>query len=37
MKYFAIIALAALAFGLGACASSTPASTSTTASTSYKK
>jgi hypothetical protein len=30
MKYLAIIALAALAFGLGACASSTPPSTTTT-------
>ena len=38
MKYLAIIALAALAFGLEACASSTPpTTTSTTASTGYKK
>jgi hypothetical protein len=38
MKYIAIIALAALAFGLGACASSTPpATTTTTASTGYTK
>jgi len=38
MKYLAIIALAALAIGLDACSSSTPPSTtSTTASTGYKK
>lgn len=38
MKYLAIIALAALAIGLGACESNKPAaSTSTSASTSYKK
>jgi len=39
MKYLAIIALAAVAFGLGACASSTPPSSTTTstASTGYKK
>jgi hypothetical protein len=36
MKYLAIIALAALAFGLGACAS-TPPATPPAASTGYTK
>ena len=37
MKYIAIIALAAFALSLGACAAKTESSTATTASTGYKK
>jgi hypothetical protein len=37
MKYLALIALAALAFGLDACSSTPPSTTTTTASTGYKK
>jgi hypothetical protein len=37
MKYIAIIALAAFALSLGACASKPETTTSSTASTGYKK